>query len=117
MIIIIIIIIIIINIINVIYLFIIIINVIYLFIIIIIIIGFPAKFANLTIKFILTSFTFAKLCRAVKITIQIHSLIIRFIFYVKGICIYVIQFKECLTSIQIRDRTSRRLNWMTRLRK
>ena len=44
-----------------------------------------------------------------KITIQIHSLIIRFIFYVKGICIYVIQFKKCLTSIQIRDRTSRRL--------
>ena len=65
----------------------------------------------------LTSFKFAKFCRAVKITIQIHSLIIRFNFYVKGICIYVIQFKKCLTSIQIRDRTSRRLNWMTRLRK
>ena len=43
-----------------------------------------------------------------KITIQIHFLIIRFNFSVKGICIYVIQFKKCFTNIQIRDRTSRR---------
>ena len=71
---------------------------------------FPAKFANLTIKLILTSFKFAKFCRAVKITIHIHSLIIQFNFSLKGIRIYVIQFKMYLTSIQIRDRTSRRLN-------
>ena len=41
-------------------------------------------------------------------TIQIHSLVIRFNFSVKGFCIYVIQFKKCFTSIQIRDRTPRR---------
>ena len=71
-------------------------------------IGFPGQFANLTLKFILISFKFAKFCRAVKVMIQIHSLITRFNFSVKGICIYFIQFKRCFTSIQIRDRTLRR---------
>ena len=54
------------------------------------------------------SFKFAGFCRAVKITIQINSLVIRFNFSVKGFCICVIQFKKCITSIQIRARTWRR---------
>ena len=73
-------------------------------------IGFPGQIRKFDNQIHFNFIQIAKFCRAVKITIQIHSLIIRFNFYVKGICIYVIQFKKCLTSIQIRDRTSRRLN-------
>ena len=47
-------------------------------------IGFPDQIRKFDNQFILTSFKFAKFCRAVKITIQIHSLIIRFNFFVKG---------------------------------
>ena len=80
-------------------------------------IGFPCHIRKFDNQIHFNFIQFAKLCRAVKITIHIHSRIVQFNFSLKGICIYVIQFKKCITSIQIRDRTSRRLNWMTRLRK
>ena len=89
-----------------------------------IIIGyFPAKFANLTIKCaILTSFKFAKwsVDGTWKFTIHIHSLIIQFNIFSQRY-LYVVRHSmlksASIRALQIRDRTSRRLNWMTRLRK
>ena len=77
-------------------------------------IGFPGQIRKFDNQI---NFNFIQIRQILSCRENYHSLINRFNFFVKGICIYVVQFKKCLTSIQIRDRTSRRLNGMTKLRK